>query len=201
MQMIKPPKAGRCHVRLLGEADIPEMERMYLAHEGVSIPEGYFEEFQATIRDESVFYFVAEVDGRLVGGGGISQYLPRSQALLTFGIVDPNECRKGFGTAIMLARLLFVDSGSEGCQIALQATEWSVGFFTRLGFSWYHDEEDETGNLFFSGSHAVLPGDDRVFRRILAEGGVTLGFDPDRGWINDSSEPSDPPFRSPFDTL
>ena len=140
---------------------------------------GYFPDFEATIRDPAVDYFVAEVDGRVVGGGGISNYTPQVQAHLTFGVVDPDQCRKGYGTSIMLSRLLFVDPGSEGCQIVLEATEWSSEFFTRLGFSWYDHEEDEHGNLFFFGTHTVCPGDDRVFRKILSNGGVTVDFGAD----------------------
>ena len=58
-------------------------------------------------------------------------------------------------------------------------TEWSSEFFTRLGFSWYDHEEDEHGNLFFFGTHTVCPGDDRVFRKILSNGGVTVDFGAD----------------------
>lgn len=165
-------------MRRVTEADYFELERMYLAHEGESLPEGYFADFQATIRDPFVDYFVAEVDGRVVGGGGISDYTPRVQAHLTFGIVDPCECRKGYGTSIMLSRLLFVDPGSEGCQIVLEATEWSSEFFTRLGFSWYGHDEDEKGNLFFFGTHSVCPGDEWIFQKILSDGGVTIEIEP-----------------------
>ena len=133
-----------------------------LRHEGVSLPDGYFGDFQATIRDELVDYFVATVDDRVVGGGGVSDYLPGVQAGLAFGIVDPSECRKGYGTAIMLSRLLFVDPGSDGCQIVIQATEWSSDFFGRLGFSWYENENDDAGNHFLYGTHMVYPGDRQV---------------------------------------
>ena len=163
-------------MRRIVEADFFKLERMYRDHEGRSLPVGYFSDFEATIRDPAVDYFVAEVAGRVVGGGGISNYIPGIQAHLTFGIVDPEECRKGYGTSILLSRLLFVDPGVDGCQIVLEATEWSSGFFTRLGFSWYDHEEDEHGNLFFFGTHTACPGDERVFKKILSDGGVTVDF-------------------------
>ncbi|MGJ8697771.1 MAG: GNAT family N-acetyltransferase [Verrucomicrobiaceae bacterium] len=171
---MKSPKAGRCHVRRITEGDYAALERMYLSHENVALPEGYFAEFAETIRDPAVDYLVAEVDGRVVGGGGISVCPSGVQAHLTFGIVDPDECGKGYGTAIMLARLLSVNPGLEGCQIVLQATEWSAAFFTRLGFTWYGKEEDEQGHLFLYGTHMVYPGDEGVFQRILREGGVSV---------------------------
>ena len=126
------------------------------------------------IRCDEVIYFVAEVDGRVLGGGGISHYFPGSQASLTFGVVERTECRKGYGTAIMLARLMFIDPGSEGCQIFLEATQWSADFFSRLGFKWHRHSEDEAGNHFQHGSHIVYPNDRRVFRRILNAAEVTF---------------------------
>ena len=189
---MKPPRAGRCHVRLVEDDDFPELERMYLAHEGVSLPTGYFADFQATLRNEMVDYFVATVDDRVVGGGGVSDYLPGVQATLAFGIVHPSECRKGFGTSIMLSRLLFIDPGSNGCQIVIEATEWSSDFFNILGFSWYDHDQDEAGNRFLFGTHMVNPGDDRVFRRILSDGSVTLGFEPDRPTQAEQAEDANP---------
>jgi N-acetylglutamate synthase-like GNAT family acetyltransferase len=175
------PKPGKCHIRRSRESDIEELERMYRAHEGNTIPPGYFADFQATLRDARTHYFVATVDERVIGGGGISSYEPGDSASLTFGIVDPDLCGKGYGTAILLARLLFVNSGALGCRIFLQATQWSAAFFARLGFKWHAREQDDAGHHFLSGSHVVLPGDERVFARLLAEGGVTLDFEPDRG--------------------
>lgn len=168
------PKAAKCLIRFVEESDFQRLEVIYAEHEGVSLPCGYFEYFREAIRSDDVIYFVAEVDGEVVGGGGISHYFPGSQASLTFGVVERSECRKGYGTAIMLARLMFIDPGSAGCQITLEATEWSADFFSRLGFKWYHHDEDEMGNLFLHGSHMVYPHDRRVFRRILDVGEVQL---------------------------
>jgi hypothetical protein len=171
---------GKCHIRLAEASDWPELERIFLAHEGVRIPAGYFTEFQDCLRNPETLYFIAIVDGRIVGGGGIADYVPGTQATLAFGMVHPQECCKGYGTAILLARLLFVDPGAGGCRILLSATFWSSPFFARIGFKWYGHEVDEAGNRFLYGSHVVLPEDELVFRKRLEDAGVTLGFVPDR---------------------
>ena len=125
-------RAGRCHIRSVQDRDYARLEEIYRGHEASSLPKGYFEMFQDTIRDDQVLYLVAEVNGKVIGGGGISGYAVATQASLTFGIVDIDECRKGYGTALMLTRLLLVCPRSEGRQIVLQATEWSAPFFGRL---------------------------------------------------------------------
>lgn len=168
------PKVAKCLIRYVEETDFPRLEAIYAEHEGESVPFGYFEDFREVIRSEEVIYFVAEVDGVVVGGGGISDYLPGSNAFFVFGVVERSECRKGYGTAILLARLMFIDPGPGGCQVGLEATEWSAEFFSRLGFKWHHLEEDDLGNQFLHGTHLVLPNDRRLFRHILNAGEVLL---------------------------
>lgn len=170
-------KVARCHIRFVQSSDYLRLEEIYLGHEGDAIPAGYFEEFRETIRSEEVFYLVAERDGVIVGGGGIFGYVPGSQASFTFGVVEKKECGKGYGTALILARLRFIDPGREGCQICLQATERSADFFGRLGFTWYDCEEDEAGNRFVFGAQMVSAGSREVFSRLLTSGEVTLADD------------------------
>ncbi len=171
---MKKPEAGSCYIRHIQESDFETLEDFFTRHEGTSLPHGYFDDFKFAIRDSSVIYFVAEANGKVVGGGGISDYIPCQHASLTFGLVDPDQCRKGFGTSLMIARFLFINPGIDGCQISLEATEWSSPFFSRLGFTWHDHGQDELGNTFLYGTHMVYPGDDQVFRRILNEGGVTF---------------------------
>lgn len=171
------PKAAQCHVRIIQDSDYPRLEEIYLQHEGKTLPVGYFNEFRGTIRDDAVIYLVAERDGLVVGGGGIANYVPGSYASLTFGVVAAEHTRKGYGTALLAARLLLVDPGTVGCEIDVVATEWSVGFFTRLGFHWLGHEQDELGNRLSHGTQMVYPGDRRRFRKILDAGGVTLERD------------------------
>ncbi|MBX3741797.1 MAG: GNAT family N-acetyltransferase [Akkermansiaceae bacterium] len=128
-----------------------------------------------------MIYFVAEADGRIIGGGGICEYFPGSQVSLTFGVVSKDELRRGYGTAILLARLAFIDPGSKGCEILLEATEWSSDFFSRLGFKWHDHSEDLAGNIFFHGTHMVLPGDRQIFQRILDLGEVTFASELTKG--------------------
>ena len=131
--------------------------------------------FRLRLRSDSVhYYFVAEADDRVVGGGGISNYTPGGQATLAFGIVDPQLCRRGYGTSLLLARFLFIDPGPGGCVVSLEATEWSADFFARAGFRWYASSQDEHGNRFVSGYHHIPPGDRERFRRAFDDAGLTL---------------------------
>jgi hypothetical protein len=168
------PHLRRCHIRLIKDADYSTMEQIYLDHECVDMPLGYFELFKDTIRDKSVIYVVAEADGQIVGGGGIAHFQLGYRPSLVFGIVERSKCRMGFGTSILLSRLFCISSILPGCQLSLEATEWTAEFFSRIGFTWQGHEEDERGNKFLYGSQMIYPSDTEVFRSLLNLGGVTL---------------------------
>ncbi|RBP45974.1 acetyltransferase (GNAT) family protein [Roseimicrobium gellanilyticum] len=168
------PHLGKCHIRLIKDVDYSTMEGIYLGHEGVDMPLGYFELFKNTIRDESVIYVVAEADGRIVGGGGIAYFESGYHASLLFGIVERSKCRMGFGTSILLSRLFCISSILPGCQLSLEATEWTSDFFARIGFIWHGNEEDERGNRFLHGSQMIYASDKETFRALLNMGGVTV---------------------------
>lgn len=175
-----PSKPGKCHIRFAEPTDWPELERIYIAHEGGRIPAGYFSEYRECLRNPDTLYFVASVGDRVVGGGGIAPYQSGEHATLAFGLVDPQECCKGYGTALLLARLLYVDTGASGCRIFLTATFWSNPFYARVGFRWYGNQVDEAGNRLLYGSLLVRAGEQDEFRTRLEDSGVTLGFGLDR---------------------
>lgn len=168
------PRLGQCHIRLIKDVDYSTMEEIYLGHEGVDMPFGYFESFKSTIRDQSVIYIAAEVDGHIVGGGGIADYQSGYHAALVFGIVERSKCRMGFGTSILLSRLFCISSILPGCQLSLEATEWTADFFAKIGFTWHGNDEDERGNRFLHGSQMIYASDTGTFRALLDMGGVTL---------------------------
>lgn len=168
------PKLGKCHIRLINEADYSTLVHIYLEHEGVDVPLGYFESFKSTLRDEGVIYFVAESDGCLVGGGGLAGFRADGHASLTFGIVERSKCRMGYGTSILLSRLFFLSSIFLGCQVSIEATKWSSDFFSRIGFKWEGYEEDNAGNRLLHGSQTIYPNDKKTFQQLLDLGGVTF---------------------------
>jgi hypothetical protein len=77
------PKAAKRQVRIIQDSDYQRLEEIYLGYEGKTLPAGYFDEFRETIRNDAVIYLVAEIDGQIVGGGGIANYVPGSYASLT----------------------------------------------------------------------------------------------------------------------
>lgn len=162
-----------CSIRLVEDRDFEVLKKIYLRHEGIEFPAGYFGEFKSAIRDEESIYLTAEVEGRVVGGGGMSNFFG-GQSTLMFGIVDPDYCRQGIGTSLLLTRIQFLANCSEKCRIMLQATERSSAFFEKLGFKWVEKEIDENGHTFLFGVNDVKSPDRPIFLKHLNSGNVEI---------------------------
>ena len=94
-----------------------------------------------------------------------------------FGIVDPDYCRQGIGTSLLLTRIQFLANCSEKCRIMLQATERSSAFFEKLGFKWVEKEIDENGHTFLFGVNDVKSPDRPIFLKHLNSGNVEISFE------------------------
>lgn len=168
---------ARCRIRRAVEADLPRLEEIYLSQEGHALPEGYFEDFRGTIRDTGgVLYLVAEAGGKVVGGGGIGHEVIGSRVHLSFGIVHAQECGKGYGTDLLLSRLVSFEAAAGGCEVLLEATEWSAGFFRKMGFTWYGVYRDEQGYAFAQGRNILQRSDQESARRLLEQRRVSLAW-------------------------
>ncbi len=165
----------KCHIRKATSADHSRLEEIYLGHEGISLPAGYFDEFRETLRDDDVTFLVAEAADEVVGGGGVLE--DPGGISLVFGVVAPESCRRGYGTDLLLARLSLVPAPPEGIHVSVNVTEWSADFFRRLGFTWHGSEEDPEGNLFLWGHHILYPSMQERFRKYLHEREVILADD------------------------
>src|SRR5688500_12642307 len=101
------------------EKDYDALEEIYKEQEGINMPFDYFEEFQQAIR--SGVYLVAEIDGHVVAGGGISYTEFNRQGSLLFGLVKRSMQKRGIGTAMLFARIRLLPV-TEGTFVSMQAT-------------------------------------------------------------------------------
>lgn len=175
----------RCYIRKAEERDWDRLEEIYLSQQVTALPEGYFPEFQQTIRDPDIHFLVAEANGRVVGGGGVVTHSPGRLVGLTFGTVHASECGKGFGTDLLLARLASIPIEGAECQVLVVATQWSANFFRRLGFVWHHVYQDERGYAYAEGSQLVTPANQVSARRLLENRLVAL----ESSWLQQDKVP------------
>lgn len=167
-------KIAPCHIRKCVPADWSLLETIFSEQERITMPEGYFDEFKETIRNPDHLYLVAEIESKVVGGGGLTILEKGIAAHLHFGLVERSRQRQGIGTAILLARLSLLEPADEGCWIGLQATEWTAPFFQRIGFGFHPPDVDHRGVVFHSGYLRLSSPQVEAIKQIVSRAGVTI---------------------------
>jgi N-acetylglutamate synthase-like GNAT family acetyltransferase len=170
-----------CRVRPMSEADFDVCEQIYRLNEAGHLPAGGFERFSNYVRARHAEFVVVEVDGVVRGFGGIA--VPKSGsvkiATLVFGVIHPDDHRKGYGTTLLLARLVSLARPTSFCTVVLYATDRSRTFYERFGFSLRSRAIDPVTGVELTGCHAQLWDKQWLeCRALLLQSSVTLDFSP-----------------------
>ena len=144
-------------VRLMEPADLPALHAIYQSNIPDFLPDDP-EVVRECIQETSPNYFVIEVNGEVVAGGGVELAEGCNDATLYMGIVRRDLHGQGLGTLLMLLRLAWTE-GNPG-RVWLMTHEKTRGFYERFGFrkvpdhlrggaypgfSWYALQLDESG--------------------------------------------------------
>ncbi len=80
------------------------------------------------------FYYVVELENKIVACGGF--YIPKEgfQASMTWGMVAHDRHRQGIGKALLLHRIKEIETRYPQYAIVLDTTEFSCPFFEKQGF-------------------------------------------------------------------
>ncbi len=130
----------RCTVRALaGADDVEACESIYERNAPGRFPEAARSDFLAHIRSrDKALFLVAEIDGRVVGFGGIT--MDRKGKLeiahLVYGMVDPAHQRRGIGSALLFARLAMLPAPRRWWTVLFVPVAGSQSFYQRFGFQY-----------------------------------------------------------------
>ena len=136
------PQSGillpECKIRPMRADDIAHCEALYRLNEPGRFPDGHFDYFSKWLRGNSSLVLVAEVSGQIRGIGGISkiQHAVYKIASLAFGMVHPDFHRKGFGTALLLARISILPVPDKEWIMSISTIGESHTFYKRFGFTY-----------------------------------------------------------------
>jgi [ribosomal protein S18]-alanine N-acetyltransferase len=92
-------------------------------------------------------YSVILNNDEVVGSGGIAlnnptKYTPEPHVILTWGMVDNSQHKKGFGKELLKFRIEQAEKTYPGIKIALGTTQHTYRFFERFGFETVYYEKD-----------------------------------------------------------
>lgn len=117
-------------LRLMQPEDLPALHEVLRSNVPDFLPDD--PALADNLQEDAPNFFVAEVDGRVVAGGGIDLGATGEQCVLYLGSVHRDFHRRGLGSLLLLARLAWTE-GSPGLVWAV-VPEPAVAFFERFGF-------------------------------------------------------------------
>jgi N-acetylglutamate synthase-like GNAT family acetyltransferase len=92
------------------------------------------QQYAESLREQSSYFLVAESEGQIIASGGLSYWMRKDIAVLSFGLVRPSHQGKGIGTALLLARLALLNPKCFAYQVFIFAVDKSFDFYRRFGF-------------------------------------------------------------------
>jgi predicted N-acetyltransferase YhbS len=125
-----------CYIRPVRDTDFDRCEEIYRANELAHFPQGYFPRFSTWLRDQRALILVAETNGVVEAVCGVSAQEQEGHhfAALSFGMVHPSVHKRGYGTALLLARLSLLRTAKHRTIVILTTTGGSERFYKRFGF-------------------------------------------------------------------
>jgi N-acetylglutamate synthase-like GNAT family acetyltransferase len=138
-----------CSIRELRDTDIVACQTIYRLNESEHFPPGHGGAFDNWLVNRRASILVIESQKRLVAVGGINITRHRfvDLGILTFGMVHPDYQRSGFGTVLLLARLLLLPDTSVPRMLLITTVRAaSSAFYSRFGFTYTGTSSDQLGN-------------------------------------------------------
>ena len=144
------------------------------SHQISNDPPGYYDDFCDCLKTGSSLFLVCEVDGRILGVGGISMNQGENNcASLCYGLIHPAHHKEGFGTVMLLARLALLPVPDGRWFTFMLTVKGSATFYQRFGFSG-ELMVDDRNNEMWQYSTLIDPGCLQQCREALAAASITI---------------------------
>ena len=128
------------------QLDSPRLLEIFLSNQGKYFDESEITMFTNFLENNELtqeFYTIAEKE-RIIGCGGFERTAPK-QFDLTWGMVDSEHHRKGYGKALLEYRLKRIREQHGDVTIRVETSQHTSGFFERNGFTTQETKIDGFG--------------------------------------------------------
>lgn len=104
------------------------------------------EGFSNYLDNEREGFFVVEVDGAILGCGGMNYHGPTG--MLSWGIIHPEHHGKGIGSLLTRHRIEVLKSNPSVKEIITRTSQHTYAFYLKQGFKVVKTEKDYWGDGF-----------------------------------------------------
>ncbi|WP_245593035.1 GNAT family N-acetyltransferase [Crocinitomix catalasitica] len=108
----------------------------------------YFHPDEATdlnnyLDNEIEDYFIVEVNGKIIGSGGINYFSAASLARISWDVIDPNFHGQGWGKKLIEHRISWIkEKAPEIQKIEVRTTQLTHKFYEKMGFELIKTEQN-----------------------------------------------------------
>ncbi len=157
--------------------DLTDCLEIYKLNKPGRFPEGVIDQYEKCLREQSSYFLVAERNGQIIATGGIAYSQKPYWAMLSFGLVRPDQQEKGVGTALLLARLALLKKSEPVYRVLICALINSLGFYERFGFRRIGTWKDPHGVEHPLGSLVIHYSEAQECHKLLTEHGIAVPHD------------------------
>ncbi len=86
------------------------------------------------LENEVEEYFVVELEGEIVGAGGINYELQDRAAVISWDMIDPRQHGKGIGRKLTKHRIEHINTMNEIDTIVVRTSQHTFLFYEKMGF-------------------------------------------------------------------
>jgi [ribosomal protein S18]-alanine N-acetyltransferase len=87
-------------------------------------------------------YFVIELEGSIIGAGGINYFPQEEVARISWDLIHPDHHRQGVGKQLLFYRLKKINSQPLVNKVVVRTSQLVFGFYEKMGFTTEYVEKD-----------------------------------------------------------
>lgn len=114
------------------ESNVPE----YFLREEIPLYSSFLDRIEGMLHDinRSSFYFVIEIDKKILACGGFGDKDNNNRITLAWGLVHKNYHKTGLGELLLKFRFQKLKEKFPGLPVWIDTTQHAAGFFEKFGF-------------------------------------------------------------------
>ena len=130
------------NIRPYVSKDKPALLGIFKLNVPVSFAESEIRDFDQYLYHGLEKYFIAELNGEIIGAGGINFEDSGRTGVISWDFIHPNQQGRGIGSRLLKHRLRILESMAGVEKVIVRTSQFAYPFYKKHGFATEKVEED-----------------------------------------------------------